>query len=123
MKAIIVKLTRTILPLLVGGIIGGLVTNKWFSDDRVIIEDQIVGADFRVTQVDGVPVDRQERSWIGTRVSHALVEPGQQTLTVIAADGSSGEKSYTLETQILNGLRYQMNKNGDGSPYLLVIGH
>ena len=113
--------------MLAAGFLGALIATSWFNDDRVVIEDHIVGADFEITHVDGLPVERREHGWIVTKVPYALANPGKRLLTVTDTDASSDSeasaKEYTMETEILKGVRYRIERDKDGQPNLLVIAH
>ena len=108
---------KTILPALGGGVIGGLIVTSFPKEDRVQVDDYVMGSEFKILEVNGRHVDRVEHGWIITRVPKALIPQGLNTLKVEEVETG---KVYEIDVNILKGLRYSLDSNEDGKPVVIA---
>ena len=108
---------KTILPALVGGVIGGIIVTSFPKEGRVQVDDYVVGSEFKILEVNGESVDRVEHGWIITRVPKALVPQGKNRLKVEEVDDGV---IHEIDANILKGLRYSLESNEDGSPVVVA---
>lgn len=114
----------SVVAMFLAGIVGGIIAINIPDDDRVVVEDRVVGREFEIIMVDGQPVIRREHGWIASRVPYALVTPGKRTLTVVEVDETnmqSGSQHFTVEANVLAGHRHTIYRGDDGSPKLAVV--
>jgi len=102
------------------GCIGGFIAIKDSTDDRVVVEDFVVGAPYEIVEVDGSPVERVKHGIIVTRVPYALIEPGKHTLTITQIDDPTNEP-IKVDVEILEGFRYRLDKTEEGSPSIVAF--
>ena len=114
------RLPRFWLIPCIAGFIGGFIATKSFTDDRVVVEDSVVGAPYETVEVDGSPVERVKHGVIVTRVPYALIEPGKHTLTITQKDDSTNG-SIKYDVEILKGFKYRLDKTEDGSPSIVAF--
>ncbi len=117
MKCSLKSSYKTVLPAIVGGVIGGMIATSFPREDRVQIDDYVVGSKFKILEVNDKPVDRVEHGWVITRVPKALVPEGSNKLKVEEINTGI---VYELDANILKGLRYRIESNEDGSPIVIA---
>lgn len=91
-------------------------------DDRVVVEDAVVGADFWIVKVDGEATPRVRQGFLITKVPFALLKPGERVLHLsskppIAANG----KLLQIQSRIKKGCRYRIGRDANGAPYLVKL--
>ena len=100
-----------------------LTTQLISKDKRVVVKDSIKGAKYEVTEVDGLPVEREDRGFF-PRVSTAMIPPGKRTITIVSrhedAIGSQQIAKIQLEQEFLQGLEYQIRTDEANQPVFIV---
>lgn len=90
-------------------------------DDRSIVEDAIVGADYHIVSVNGAPTERIQHGFLVTKVPLAIVEPGEQVLQL--SEGIHEKDSSEIidfKVSIEEGARYRLTKE-NGKPILQKV--
>jgi len=114
--------SKRILYFAIAFVSASLTTQLISKDKRVVVKDSIKGAKYEVTEVDGLPVEREDRGFL-PRVSTAMIPPGKRTVTIVSRQDSTGSKQSTkiqLEQEFLQGLEYEIRTGDENQPVFIV---
>ena len=85
-------------------------------DSRSIVEDGVVGSDYWIVEVDGMPTDRIQHGFLITKVPFALIEPGER-LMGLSARPRPAEDTEIIEfhATIEKGVNYRISNNEENT--------
>lgn len=93
------------------------------SDNNIVIEDYIVGAEYEIVAVDNNPVVRAEHGQYVTVVPNILLSKGLHRLTVRYINPKTNIKDNTtidIDVEVKEGNRYRLI-NDSGNPKLIIV--
>ena len=90
-------------------------------DSRSIVEDGVVGLDYWIVMVDGMPTDRIQHGYLITKVPFALLEPGNRVMELAATPHPAKDTEIIeFHATVEKGVNYRISKNKDGNPELIA---